>query len=108
MKYKAVISFAGLVSMYAGEVKELTDEESVSLLSCGYIEPVEKIKADEKRVEVLAVSEFPTEPPKEEIEEVPEESAKEETEETAVEPVKEVLEKVLTEPKKTPKKNSKK
>lgn len=108
MKYKAVISFAGLVSMYAGEVKELTDEESVNLLSCGYIEPVEKIKSDEKRVEVLAVSEFPIEPPKEEIEEVPEEPLKEETEEITVEPVKEATEEVKVEPKKTPKKNSKK
>lgn len=51
MKYKAVISFAGLISMYAGEVKELTDEESVSLLSCGYIKPIEEI--EKKPVEVL-------------------------------------------------------
>ena len=45
MKYKALVSFCGSLSMHKGEVRELTDEQSVDLLRCHYIEP---IKAKEK------------------------------------------------------------
>ena len=45
MKYKALISFAGKVSMYEGEIKEITDNEVVSdLLKAGYIERVKPEK----------------------------------------------------------------
>ncbi len=45
MKYKALTSFAGKVSMYEGEIKEITDNEVVSdLLEAGYIEKVKPEK----------------------------------------------------------------
>lgn len=41
MLYKAKVSFSGLVSMYKGEIKELTDEEIIKdLLKAKYIEEV--------------------------------------------------------------------
>ncbi len=40
--YKALVSFAGKVSMYKGEVKEITDKAVVEdLLNAKYIEKVE-------------------------------------------------------------------
>lgn len=42
MKYKAKISFSGLVSMSAGEVRELADDAIIKdLLKAGYIEKVQ-------------------------------------------------------------------
>lgn len=40
MKYKATKTFAGLVSMRRGEIRELSDEDAKSLLRAGYIEEV--------------------------------------------------------------------
>jgi molybdopterin synthase catalytic subunit len=46
-KVKAIVSFAGAVSMYKGEVKEVSDENIVKdLLNAKYIELVEKEKAE--------------------------------------------------------------
>lgn len=46
MKYKAKISFSGLVSMSKGEVKEIKDKYIVDdLLRAGYIVPIEEQKA---------------------------------------------------------------
>lgn len=40
MKLKALVSFAGKVSMYAGEVKDIKDEFIVKdLIRAGYAEP---------------------------------------------------------------------
>ena len=45
MKYKALVSFSGLVSMSKGEVKEIKDKDIVTdLLRACYIEPLEKPK----------------------------------------------------------------
>lgn len=49
MKYKALVGFSGLVSMRKGEVKEIKDKYIVDdLLKVGYIEAVEKPKANKK------------------------------------------------------------
>lgn len=41
MAYRALVSFAGLVSMKKGETKEIKDQEVVNdLLRAGYIEEV--------------------------------------------------------------------
>ena len=56
-KYKAKTSFSGVVSMYVGEVKELTDDTIVKdLIRAGFIEEVKpadkgetpKAKAEKK------------------------------------------------------------
>ena len=39
--YTANVSFAGKVSMYKGEVRELSEEAASELLRCGYISEVE-------------------------------------------------------------------
>lgn len=45
MKYKALVSFAGAVSMAKGEIREISDSPTVDdLLSAKYIEPVEEKK----------------------------------------------------------------
>lgn len=50
MEYKALVSFAGKVSMYEGEVKDLNDKEVIQdLLKAGYIEKVETPKAPARR-----------------------------------------------------------
>ena len=42
MKYKALVSFSGLISMSMGEVREIEDPEiAKDLLKVGYIHPVE-------------------------------------------------------------------
>ena len=49
MKYKAKVSFSGIVSMSKGEVKEINDKSVVDdLLRAGYIEPIEKQKPSKK------------------------------------------------------------
>ena len=40
MLYKAKTSFAGPVTMYRGEEKQLSKKEAAPLLKCGYIEAV--------------------------------------------------------------------
>lgn len=48
MKIKALVSFAGALSMYAGEEREVKDSEvAQDLISCGYIE---EVKAPRKKV----------------------------------------------------------
>lgn len=47
MKYKAIISFTGLVSMAEGEVREIPDTTIANdLLKAGYIEEVKKKKKE--------------------------------------------------------------
>lgn len=49
MKYKAKVNFSGKISMYVGEVRNISDEGiAKDLLKAGYIEeikPAEKAKA---------------------------------------------------------------
>lgn len=46
MKYKALVSFSGAVSMSKGQVREINDKYIVAdLLQAGYIEPIEKPKS---------------------------------------------------------------
>ena len=56
MTYKALVSFAGAVSMGCGEVREISNEEIVKdLLRAGYIEAVETVKAPAKQPKKKAV-----------------------------------------------------
>ena len=41
---KANISFAGVVSMHSGEVRNLTDNEAEDLVKCGYIAVLENVE----------------------------------------------------------------
>lgn len=41
MKYKALESFSGLVSMYKGEIRDFTDSPK-DLIDAGYVEAAEK------------------------------------------------------------------
>ena len=46
-KVKAITSFAGIVSMSAGEIREIDDNTVLSdLLSAGYVEELSEKKAD--------------------------------------------------------------
>lgn len=47
MKIKALTSFAGKVSMFAGEVREVEDQTAASLIACGYAEK----QGEEKKIE---------------------------------------------------------
>lgn len=50
MKYKALKSFSGLVSMHEGEIKEITDKDIISdLLKVRYIEEVKTTKRTTKK-----------------------------------------------------------
>lgn len=50
MRVKALISFAGKLSMYKGQVAELQDGEVLNdLLSCGYVEEIEEPKPARKK-----------------------------------------------------------
>lgn len=52
MKYRALISFSGLVSMRKGEVGEISDPAiSEDLLKAGYIEEVKSEKSEPKKAE---------------------------------------------------------
>ncbi len=42
LKYKALVSFAGPVSMYRNQERQLSRREAAPLLKAGYIEPVEQ------------------------------------------------------------------
>lgn len=45
--YKALKSFVGKVSMYEGEVKEITDEEVIKdLLKAGFIKEIKSAKPE--------------------------------------------------------------
>lgn len=46
MMYTANVSFAGKVSMYKGEVRELSEAAASELLRCGYISEVEPEKEE--------------------------------------------------------------
>ena len=47
MIYKALVSFAGTISMKAGEVREISDQPVADdLLRAGYIEAVKKKKKE--------------------------------------------------------------
>jgi len=49
MLVRALISFSGIVSMGMGEVREIKDKATVKdLLSCGYVEQVDKEPPTEK------------------------------------------------------------
>lgn len=47
MKVKALVSFAGVVTMSAGEEREISLEIAKSLLKANYIEEIKKKKASE-------------------------------------------------------------
>lgn len=50
MLYKAKVSFSGLITMYKGETKELTNEEIIKdLLKAKYIEEVKETKVTKKK-----------------------------------------------------------
>lgn len=51
MKYKAKITFGGVVSMAEGEVKEVDERTAKELLKAGYIEEIKPAtkKADTKK-----------------------------------------------------------
>lgn len=42
MKYRAIVSFAGSLSMYQGEERELTPSIALPFVKCGYLEEVKK------------------------------------------------------------------
>lgn len=44
MKVKATVSFAGELSMAAGEVRDVPRDVAAPLLKCGYLEAVKKGK----------------------------------------------------------------
>ena len=46
MKYKATTTFAGRVTMRAGEVQDLDKDLAEPLLKSGYLEPVEKAEEE--------------------------------------------------------------
>lgn len=45
MKAKATVSFAGEISMAAGEVRDVPKDVAAPLLKCGYLEAVKKGKS---------------------------------------------------------------
>lgn len=50
MKYKAVVSFSGVISMAEGEIAEIADKAvSDDLLNAGYIVEAEERKNESKR-----------------------------------------------------------
>lgn len=42
MKAKAKVSFAGVVSMAAGETRDVPECAAAPLVACGYLEPVKE------------------------------------------------------------------
>ena len=46
MKIKALVSFAGAVTMNVGEVREVDEKLAASLISCGYSERAEETGGD--------------------------------------------------------------
>ena len=49
VKVKAVIGFAGAVSMAAGEVRDVPEDVAAPLLKCGYLEAVDVAPATENK-----------------------------------------------------------
>lgn len=47
--YKALVSFSGVVSMAAGEVRDIDPSVAADLLKAGYIEEVKEVKERKKR-----------------------------------------------------------
>lgn len=48
MKVKALTSFAGPITMFGGEIRNITDEKVANdLINCGYVEAVEDAKASQ-------------------------------------------------------------
>lgn len=56
MKVKALRSFAGAVSMYEGEVREIRDIWAADLIAAGHVKAVEEPKAVQKPVEKPAAT----------------------------------------------------
>lgn len=55
MRVKATRSFSGLVSMAKGDTRNLEEGPVLKdLLSCGYVEPVETLNAEQQEPEPLA------------------------------------------------------
>ena len=55
MVYKALTSFAGVISMCTGEVTTIEDEAvAKDLLQAGYIEPVKSEAKADKKTEAIA------------------------------------------------------
>ena len=51
-KYRALVSFAGsILSMYAGEVKEISDDVADEFLRIGYIVPASDLDIDDNENE---------------------------------------------------------
>lgn len=42
MRYRATVSFAGSLSMYQGEEREITPSIALPFIKCGYLEEVKK------------------------------------------------------------------
>ena len=63
MKYKATISFTGVVSMAMGDVKELDSSVAENLVKVGYLIPLDK-KAEPKEEPVEEVKETKKKSPK--------------------------------------------
>lgn len=49
MKYRAIISFAGQVTMRKGEERELKSSLASPLVKCGYLEAVKAVKKKENK-----------------------------------------------------------
>lgn len=61
MKYKAIVSFVGKVTMAQDEIKEIDDEEVINdLLNAGYIAPAKEEKKEIKEVKTEGVVEDAT------------------------------------------------
>lgn len=56
MKVKALVSFAGAVSMYAGEIREIDDTIARDLLHAGYVVEDKADKAQEAEIVVKPTS----------------------------------------------------
>ena len=50
MKVKANVSFCGEVSMYKGEVREISNSLANPLLKCGYVTKIQKNKKNKNEV----------------------------------------------------------
>lgn len=58
MKVRATTCFSGLISMYAGEVREVEDSYILNdLMKAGYVEPVEPVEAESKNPQMNSDSE---------------------------------------------------
>ncbi len=68
MKYRALIGFAGSISMYQGEVRQIDDEEIVKdLLNCHYIEEVDELEPNKNNENINNDNTANNEKPDEEV-----------------------------------------